>query len=199
MRDINLFEGIKKSAPQKKTSRAVSTGLIILILSAVALGGIYGWLRYTETNLDKQIASLNQEISGKSDEFESSGETGVKQKKLMGWQTYNNALAALTDNVKTYPKLDLALLNDIAKRMPSDVTVQNLAYQNGVLSLDCLANNVDSPAAFVYSIKESAYIDTVNYKGSTIYIAEGQSPADAIAAGQYQFTVDCYLKGGSDQ
>ena len=83
--------------------------------------------------------------------------------------------------------------------MPTDVTAQSLTYDKGVLTLVCTSGNLDSPAAFVAALRNSAYIDTVSYKGSMIFVAQSQKAADALTAGHYKFTVDCYLKGGAEQ
>lgn len=193
MKDINLFEGIKKSAPQKKASRAVSAGLVILILSALALGGIYGWLRYTGYGLDNKIASLNQDVSNL--QTASGGDFNIKQNRLTALQSYNKTLETLNQNVRYYPRLNIALLNDIAGRMPSDVYAQSISYQGGILMLVCIADNVDSPASFAAALKNSLYFDSVEYKGS-IYLDEQSQPD---IANKYQFTVDCYVKGGAAQ
>ena len=194
MKDINLFEGIKKSAPQKKASRAVSAGLVILILSAVALGGIYGWLRYTGYGLDNQIASLNQDI-GNMQTASDSADFKTKQSRLTALQSYNKNLETHNTNVQQYPKLNLALMDDIAGRMPSDVYAQSINYQNGILTLICIADTIDSPASFAAALKSSPYFDSVAYRESS-YITE-QSQPDIV--NQYQFTMDCCLKGGAAQ
>ncbi len=193
MRDINLFEGIKKSAPQKKASKAVSVGILILVLSVVALGGIYGWLRYMGYGLDNQIASLNQDISNKQSAAGSDIEGfQSKQNQFTALNAYNNTLEKINGKVQGYPKFNLALLNDIAGRMPADVSARNINYTSGVLSLTCIADNMDSPAAFSAALKGSAYFDSVMYLGST-----RMDQTQPELAGKYMFTVNCYMKGGN--
>ncbi len=193
MRDINLFEGIKKSAPQK-TSRGFSFGFVLLILCAVVLGGFYGYLKYAEASLDSQIDAAAQNIAMLQAGEPGAGNTGDKQNQLIAIGAYNTALTGFQKELGAFPKLNLALLNDIAKCMPSDVTVSGINMQDGVLTLTGVAAGADSPANFAAALKTSAYFDAVVYAGSN-YMA----PETPGTAGKYQYSVGCHLKGGVAQ
>lgn len=203
MKDINLFEGIKKSAPLKKKSKAVSAGLVVLILVTVALVGMYGWLKYTNKNLEANLASINQQIEGLG-----GGESlDYETNKLSAYQSYNQMLKNLSQEIQSYPMLDASLFTDIASRMPSDTTVQSISYEGGVLTLTCLSDSADSPPIFVGALKESSYIDTVNYKRSSFYTLEnvdsateetnGSEASSVEETDKIQFIIECYLKGGA--
>lgn len=212
MKDINLFEGIKKSAPPKKTSKAVSAGLVILILVAVALGGLYCWIKYINKNLDANIDSINQRIESMG----GSENLDTENNMLLAYQSYNQMLKSLSHEIQIYPKLDASLFADLASKMPYDTVAQSVSYEGGVLTLTCLSDSADSPAIFVGALKESSYINTVNYKRSGFYTQENtDTPEDDATAEttdketagtetaatenteKIQFIVECYLKGGS--
>ncbi|MEI6101215.1 MAG: PilN domain-containing protein [Eubacteriales bacterium] len=194
MKDINLFEGIKKSAPQKKAPRAVSFGLVLLIVCAVVLGGFYGFLKYMETGLDSQMDLVNQGITALKANNAGQEDASAKQNQLAAIAAYNTALTSFQKDVQAYPKINLALLNDMAKRMPSDVKVDTISYQEGIFTLAGSASNVDSPANFAAALKSSAYFDSVTYMGS-IY----QAPVAGAVSGIYQYSVQCHMKGGAVQ
>ena len=190
MKDINLFEGIKKSAPPKKGGKSVAAGLVLLIACATVVGGLYFWLSTQKNTIESEIESANQQISAAQTMGGSELET--KQSRLASLKTYNAMLSALEENVQAYPNLDAAFLDDLEGRMPAGVTVLAFGYQNGVLTLDCTAGGADAPANFADALTKSEYIDTVDLKGSQL---DTQAKLDTGVV-QYMFTVECYLKGG---
>ena len=192
LKDINLFEGIKKSTPQKAAG-GISFGLVLLIVCAVALGAVWGFQKYSETTLDSQIASLNQNIAMLQASGAGQGGTVTKQGQLSAITVYNTVIDGFRNELDAYPKLNLALLNDISKRMPSDLTVETVNVQNGIVTLAGSASGADSPANFAAALKTSAYFDLVLFIGSNY-----QAPASGTAAA-YQYSVNCHLKGGAAQ
>ncbi len=190
MKDINLFEGIKKSAPVKKSNRSVAIGLVLLIVCAVVVGGLYFWLTTQKTALESETEDANQQISVSQDT--GSSELSAQQARLTAIRTYNAMLEALDENINAYPKLDEDFFSDMESRLPSGVTVETLGYQNGVLTLDCIAGDPDAFAGFADALEKSDYIETVNLKTSQL---DTQAQID-LGIVQYDFSIECYLKGG---
>lgn|GEM_PF-3270771 len=193
MKDINLFDGIKKSAPPKKSGKSAAPGVALLIVCAVAVGGLYFWMTNQKDAIQSQIESANQQIG--TSQSVSSGDMQTKQAKLAAIRSYNAMLTALDENIKAYPVLDAAFLSDLEGRMPTGVTVKALGYQNGVLTLDCTAGSADAAANFANALAESEDIESVNLKRSQL---DTQAELEAGVV-QYEFTVVCYLKGGGAQ
>lgn len=194
MKDINLFEGIRKSAPPKKSGgKSAAGGLLLLIACALAVGGLYFWLTTKNNTVNSQIESANGQISAVQDV--NGNEMVSKQGKLTAIRSFNAMLTALKENIQAYPMLDAGFLGDLEGRLPATVTVQAFAYKDGVLTLDCTAGNADAPANFADALIKSAYIDAVNLKGSQLN-TQAQQETGAV---QYSFTIECYLKGGTAQ
>jgi Tfp pilus assembly protein PilN len=101
-------------------------------------------------------------------------------------------LEALDENVNAYPKLDEDFFRDLESRLPGGVTVQTFGYQNGVLTLDCTAGDPDAFAGFADALAKSDYMDAVNLKSSQL---DAQAQIDSGVV-QYDFSIECYLKGG---
>jgi Tfp pilus assembly protein PilN len=190
LKDINLFEGIKKSAPVKKSNRPVAIGLVLLIACAAAVGGLYFWMSTQKTEFENEIAAANRQISASQDT--GSGEATFKQGRLSAIRSYNAMLEALDENVNAYPKLDEDFFRDLESRLPGGVTVQTFGYQNGVLTLDCTAGDPDAFAGFADALAKSDYMDAVNLKSSQL---DTQAQIDSGVV-QYDFSIECYLKGG---
>jgi Tfp pilus assembly protein PilN len=190
LKDINLFDGIKKSAPPKKSGRSVAAGLILLIACTAAVGGLYFWQSTQKDTLEGEIEAANQQI-GTSQSMSTTELTG-KQTELASVRSYNAMLLALDENVQAYPKLDAAFLSDLEGRLPAGVSVQTFGYQNGVLSLECTAGDADAPANFADALSKSEYMEAVNLIQSQLNV---QMELDTGTV-QYVFTVQCYLKGG---
>lgn len=193
MRDINLFEGIKKSAPVKKSNRPVAIGLVLLVACAAAVGGLYFWMFTQKTELENEIANANQQIGAAQDT--GSGEATFKQGRLSAIRSYNAMLGALDENVNAYPKLDEDFFRDLESRLPGGVTVQTFGYQNGVLTLDCTAGDPDAFAGFADALAKSDYMEAVNLKSSQL---DAQAQIDSGIV-QYDFSIECYLKGGETE
>lgn len=193
MKDINLFEGIKKSGPVKKSNQSVMAGLVLLIACAALVGGLYVWQSTEKNKIQTAIESANGQIS--TSQSMSGGDLSVKQNKLAAIRTYNAMLTAVEENIAAYPKLDAAFLKDLEGRLPSGVTVQTFGYKDGVLTMDCIAGSADASANFADALTKSEYINTVNLKGSQMDM-ETLLTAGTV---QYHFTVECYLKGGGVQ
>jgi Tfp pilus assembly protein PilN len=192
LKDINLFDGRKKSAPPKKSGKSVAVGLVLLIAAAVAIGGLYFWQTLQKDALEIEIEAANQKI-GTSQSMDS-GELSGKQNELASIRSYNAMLLALDENVQAYPKLNASFLNDLESRMPTGVAVQVFSYQSGVLTLACTASGADEPAGFANALSQSPYIESADLKGSALDVE-----AQAEGTMRYDFTVDCYLKGGASK
>lgn len=194
MKDINLFDGIKKSAPTKKSGgKPVAGGVLLLIVCAVVVGGLYFWLSTQNKTVQEQIDSANGQISAA--QTINGSELETKQSKLAAIRSFNAMLSALEENIQAYPRLDAAFLGDLEGRLPTGVTVQTFSYKDGVLTLDCTAGDADTPANFADALLKSSYIDTVNLKGSQLN-TQAQAENGVV---QYAFTVECTLKGGTAQ
>ncbi len=191
MKDINLFDGIKKSAPPKKSGgKSVAGGLVLLVACAVVVAGLYFWLSTQNKTVNGQIESANAQI-GAAQTINGS-DLQAKQSELAAIRTYNAMLGALEENIDIYPKLDAAFLGDLEGRLPAGVAVRTFGYKSGVLTLDCTAANADAPANFADALAKSQYVYTANLKASALDIE-----AEVAGTVQYKFTVECYLKGGT--
>lgn len=109
--------------------------------------------------------------------------------RLSAILSYKQAAQRVSNGFESLPKPDSEILAAAASKMPSDVTVTDIDYNKGTLTLSCTGTSEYSPAVFVHSLEESAEFRAVNYTGLT-------RNSDG---GGYSFTVRMTLKGGDSE
>ncbi len=199
MRDLNFFEGIKKPEVRRKMGKFLRNGIIVLVCCALLVGGAYGWLYLQKNTAEKAAQTIDEQmqmLKASSPDYEALTEN---RQKLTALKTYNSIIEQFTTSLGEYPHVDHALFTEIYAKMPADVHISRVQYGQGVLAMECTAQNASSPADFVRNLRSAELISEVGYNG---YFAENTAavlPEGETAGGTVSFTVSCVLKGGSVQ
>lgn len=194
MKDLNFFEGIKKQEGKQTLGNFMRNGLIVLVVCAVLVGGVFGGLFWQKSTAQAEVEALNSQMETMKAASADYMLLEQNQIKLEALKTYNTIIETFTKNLSIYPHVDRALMDDIRSKMPADVSILKVSYANNVFKMDCSANDTSAPADFVRNLRESKRIADVGYNGYNA--AEGAVPPDA--AGAVTFSVSCTLAEGGD-
>lgn len=186
MKDINFFEGVKKSTPQKKAASAIKICSIALIALVILIGGFYAYLIIQGKSLDNNISKMKQQIDSIKNENSGVDQIDAKKKKLEALISYTKQAQAFKASVDVYPILDEWFFDHIEGKMPIDVSLVSADYRDGVLKLTCFAKNMLSPALYAQRLDRCCQMEKANYPGN--YIVSDETNL-------LQFTVECDLKG----
>ena len=108
--------------------------------------------------------------------------------KIAALNGYNKAAHEVTSEVNTNPRPDSELLQNITSMEPSDITISDISYNSGLMTLVCTCTNNKSPGIFVHMLSQSGKFVTVNYQ--KLYSSDGKT---------FTFSVMITLKGGGDK
>ncbi|MEL7569345.1 MAG: hypothetical protein AAGU14_02155 [Eubacteriaceae bacterium] len=186
MKDINFFEGVKKSAPQRKSASAIKICSISLIAAVILVGGLYSYLFITGKALDNKISDVKQQIDQIKNENSGVTQIDAKKKKLEALISYTKQVQEFKTSVNIYPVFDEWFFNHILVKMPQDVRLVSMEYKDGVLKITALAKNALSPALYAHRLATCCQMEKVNYSGNFVVSDE---------TGMLQFTLECLLKG----
>lgn len=186
MKDINFFEGVKKSTPQKKAASAVKICSIALIAVTILVGGVYAFLFIQGKNIDNNISEIKQQIDNIKNENSGVDLINDKKKKLEALISYTKQAQTFKESVDVYPLLNAKFYQHVENRMPSDVRLDSMEYKDGTIKITCLAKKTLSPATFAEKLKTHKSITKINYSGNFVVSDE---------TNMLQFTIECDLKG----
>lgn len=199
MKDINFFAGSISAANSRRVPALIVGGLVVLGFCIVAVGTAFGWLTLQVRAADAQIAQINAEIESIRARHEGLDTLNDRQTELAFVRSYTRVLTEFDAAVKTFPRLDAAFLQDLAARLPAEVTVASFDYDNGLLTLDCRTLEPLAPAEMAAALKGSPYLEDVEYHGY-VFNNEEQTLEDGtiLTTPVFEFTIECVLKGGQE-
>ncbi|NMC56382.1 MAG: hypothetical protein GYA50_04085 [Eubacteriaceae bacterium] len=186
MKDINFFEGVKKSAPQRKAASAIKICSISLVVVIILVGGLYAYLFITGKALDNKISDVKQQIDQLKNDNSGVSQVDAKKKTLEALISYTKQVQEFKTSVDVYPIFDEWFFNHILNKMPSDVRLVSMEYKDGVLKITALAKKSLSPALYAQRLAVCCQMEKINYSGNFIVSDESD---------MLQFTIECVLKG----
>jgi Tfp pilus assembly protein PilN len=158
-RDFNFFSPyieVKRTNKAHRLYLLLSGGLLFVVFA-----GFIIWNLYT-------INSLRADISEKEKFLDS---PQVK-KSLMEYEElraridelgkYYKGISLIHDEINRRDFVKSSILDNIAKAIPSQVFLQNVAADVTGVSLVCTSSNIEAVAAFERNLKQAGNFETVN-------------------------------------
>lgn len=196
LKDINFFEETKKPSPHKQANRTVLAGIIAVGICIVAIVGAYIYVLVGQLSSRAEIESFNNQIYELKASTPGLGEVEPKLERLKGIKAYAEIITSFDNSAQSQPKLDASFLKGLASKLPSDVSVLHMEYNEGILVLNCTAKNELSPPNMADAFKKLDYFDSVTYGGYQIIVSStGQENSEPEAI--LQFSLECVVKGGN--
>jgi Tfp pilus assembly protein PilN len=187
-RDINFFSVYRSPVESEHgVDKITLVGLSLIGACLIGLAGTYTYYKLSDHSSRAQQQSISDylqssEVSKAENTWESyTGKMGILK-------SYEDKAAAEVAAFQTLPVIDADLLTAMSGAMPGDVKVVSISYIDDVLTLTCTAQNKLSPANFVHALKGTLRFSSVTYIGVT-YVNDTE----------YDFTVNCMVRGGVDK
>ncbi len=183
-KDINFFVTRKVRTYNKKTANRNAIVFFISFLCIFAVSfPAFSTLR-KNLELRSGIEQLKKAIA-----IENSSEDykALQQKTgmLNSMRLYSEAAELAGTKFSALPKSDPDILNTLQQRLAKGVSILALSYSDGIYTVNCLTQNINSPPETVESLLATGKFRSVKYKGFQ---------ASSKYAG-YEFSVECAVKG----
>lgn len=186
-RDINFFSVYRPSQSSSELDKFKILSLSLLAGSLLVVLVAFSSIKITDISVIQGINSENAYLKNAS-VSEAKAQLESTKAKLEVLNAYLAGAKAASSEYAKIPKPDSQILKTIEGMEPDDVSVSNISYTGGVLSLSCQCKNDQSPAVFVHTLKESGKFANVNYSGMA---------KDSDKSGNFKFTTVITLKGGA--
>lgn len=164
-KDINFFTAYYTDEKQKKSlSNGTAISILVSSFIVIMMISIAGVLTL-EMNKDRQKIKGIQAFLTRSDIESQLKELELKQKQVGALTQYNEALLVAGNQIQDIPVIDQSLFSSIAKVMPQSLSITQISYNQGKMTLKCKTTEQKDISNFVHSLRTVKQVHEVVYKG----------------------------------
>lgn len=178
---VKAYKSLKKEEHKVSSITVVGSFALAFQLIAIMVFGILNMQKVLVLNQKaNQLHALLQDeaINQQLEELERVRDDNLKK------QTQLKLLQAADNQIKAFPIIDKAFFERLTKKLPKDMVINALSYEQGELYLDSQCSQEESIISYVQYLRDLPDIEQVVYQGF--------SQVD----GHYTFKLTICLKGG---
>ncbi len=185
-KDIDFLSAYNRKTVEIKESQSKLMPIIIVLLT-LSIGGLFGYLKFDEYRLNKELDDINDKLTGLEAKYDVPN-YNLESTLLSSLRATTKLLNGAYDNLNTYSEFDTELLDTILVKPPYTKVISfKFDRTSGTVSIGLQANKVEETEAYVRDLRESGKYLDVYYTG---YDSSALSQA-------YVYNVTIILKGGN--
>ncbi len=182
---INMFESPHVPLSVRKAPSGAFVMILVVILAAAAVFGVYFYAAFVGQKLDSRIAEAESYINDPLNLQTLSDLSGLQQQASQ-YTLYEQTVASAYDALSAQKPFDSNIYNEMLSVKPARVSFTALSYADRTVTIECVTADNLPPADFAQALDGLSLFQAVEYQGFTGVPEEG-----------YVFMIACVLTEGS--
>lgn len=204
-KDIDLLEQYYLATKKKNLLQVYLKYLILPLVLILVIGGVFGYLKFMQSDYSSDIAKVKQEIS----DLEKSHKDSDYDEQYASLQELRKAidnLKKMDANIESYPNLTEDIYNACySATSQGQIISSNFEQATGALTLVIETSQVPYTKQIVKKLMDLNIFTKVRYSGYKKVEKENEAtnsiymPSTTEKTIVYQMTIVCSLGGGTNE